>query len=240
MRDARRYKLLHGPYVGPRCRPGIKLFCEIRGWVIVGKMSEGRIAWPMCKVGKRARAFILCGDLVKAIQRESNIAVCYWWGVTAQTVTAWRKALGVPMMNEGTGRLYREYAPERLTVEARIKARKAMRFPDVREKIAAAKRGKPRPPHVVEAIRKANKGRPLSLPHREKIGEALRRRGHRPAWLPPSWSKAEDRLLRKMPDAEVARRTGRTVVAVRSRRAVLRIPSVGGHGPKMRTRLCPE
>jgi hypothetical protein len=136
MRDHRRFKLLHGPYVGPRCRPGIKLFCEIRGWVVVGKMSDGRIAWPMCRAGKRARAFILCGDLVKAIQRESNIAVCHWWGVTAQTVTAWRKALGVPRLNEGTGRLYREYAPERLTVEARIKARKALRFPDVREKIA--------------------------------------------------------------------------------------------------------
>lgn len=234
MRDAQRLRLLHGPYVGPRCRPGTNLFCEVRGWVVVGKMSDGRITWPMCKAGKRARAFILCGDLVKAVKCESAIAVCYWWGVTAQTVSAWRKALDVPRMNEGTGRLYREYAPDRLDLHARIKARKAMRFPDVREKIAAAKRGKPRPKHVIEAMRKMNKGRPLSDLHRDKIGETLRVRGHRPPWLPPAWTKAEDSLLGKMADVSVAKRTGRTIGAVRCRRAVLRIPSGTGRGPKMR------
>jgi hypothetical protein len=40
----------------------------------------------MCKVGKRARPFILTGDLAKAVRLESNQAVAYWWGVTAWTV----------------------------------------------------------------------------------------------------------------------------------------------------------
>jgi hypothetical protein len=188
----------------------------------------------MCKAGKRARAFILCGDLVKAIRRESNIAVCYWWGITPQTVTAWRKALDVPMMNEGTSRLQLKYTPERLTPDALPKARKALRFPDVREKMAAVKRGIPRPRHVIEAMRKANLGRRLSAERRRKIGTTIKARGVRPPWLAPAWKKAEDRLLGKLPDAEVARRTGRSIVAVRGRRQALRIPSRSGKGPRMK------
>ena len=47
MNDADRFKLLHGPYRSPRCRIGSKLFCEVRGWVSVRAMSDGRIVWPM-------------------------------------------------------------------------------------------------------------------------------------------------------------------------------------------------
>ncbi len=39
------------------------------------------------------------------------------------------------------------------------------------------------------------------------------------------WKPAELRLLGKLPDAEVARRTGRTVEAVRSKRAKLKLPN---------------
>jgi hypothetical protein len=46
-----------------------------------------------------------------------------------------------------------------------------------REKIAPAKRGKPRPPEVAEAVRQACLGTPLSEETRRKIGEAHRRRG---------------------------------------------------------------
>src|SRR4029077_7533342 len=101
MNDADRFRLLYGPYLTPRCRLGKKLFCEIRGWVPVRRISAGRIPWPQTIVG-RSLAFILCGDLVKAVRRESNQAVCRWWGVMPQTVTAWRKALDVPQGNEGT------------------------------------------------------------------------------------------------------------------------------------------
>ena len=47
MNDADRFKLLHGPYHSPRCRIGGKLFCQVRGWVTVRAMSDGRIVWPM-------------------------------------------------------------------------------------------------------------------------------------------------------------------------------------------------
>lgn len=235
MLDANRFKLLRGPYHAPRCLLGRRLYCELRGWVFVAKMSDARIPWPMCKAGKRARAFVLTGDLVRAVVRESNQAVCHWWGVTPQTVTAWRKVLDVPPINTGTARLYREYAPERLTPEVRLRAAKALGGRAVREKIAASRRGKPRPVFVIEALRRANRGRPLSAEHRAKLSAINRRRGIRPPWLPPPWRKSEDRLLGRLPDAEVARRTGRTVTAVRCRRAALRIPSKSGKGPKMRS-----
>ncbi len=43
MRDADRHRLLHGPYTAPPCRLGDKLFCEVRGWVPVRRMSDGPI-----------------------------------------------------------------------------------------------------------------------------------------------------------------------------------------------------
>jgi hypothetical protein len=72
-----------------------------QGWVEVRRISDARISWPQTIVG-RNRALIVCGDLVKAIQIESNQAVAYWWGGTPQTVSSWRKALGVDRANEGS------------------------------------------------------------------------------------------------------------------------------------------
>jgi len=45
---------------------------------------------------------VLYKDLAKAVKRESEIAVRYWWGVGVGAVWKWRKALGVPRVNEGT------------------------------------------------------------------------------------------------------------------------------------------
>src|SRR5687768_5155031 len=105
MKHPSRVELLHGPYRSPRCRLGRKLFCEIKGWVPVTRLSAGRIPWPVT-THNRGRAFNLCGDLVKAVRRESAAAVCHWWGVTGQTVSKWRKALGVDQYNEGTRNLH--------------------------------------------------------------------------------------------------------------------------------------
>jgi hypothetical protein len=58
--------------------------------------------------------------------------------------------------------------------------------------------------------------------------------GHRPPDGARLWTAEEEALLGTMPDAEVARRIGRTVGAVRSRRGILRIPSTSGKGPPMR------
>ena len=144
MDDADRFKLLHGPYRCPRCRIGSKLFCEVRGWVPVRAMSDGRIVWPMTANKRNGRRFfIICGGLAKAVRRESAIAICYWWGVTPQTVSVWRKALGVGQYTEGTLRLHRNWTPERLPPEAREKALANSMRPEVIARRAASRRGRP-------------------------------------------------------------------------------------------------
>src|SRR5262249_56605199 len=45
--------------------------------------------------GGRARSLVLYGGLAQAVKRESAEAEAHHWGVTAQTVTIWRKALDV-------------------------------------------------------------------------------------------------------------------------------------------------
>ena len=101
MNESDRHQLLIGPYRSSRCRLGKKLFCEIRGWLPLRRISPGRIPWPQTIVG-RNRAFILCGDLVKAVRRESAVAISYWWEVTAQTVSKRRRAIDVGPTAEGT------------------------------------------------------------------------------------------------------------------------------------------
>ena len=93
-----------------------------------------------------------------------------------------------------------------------------------RAKIAAAKRGKPRPAHVVEAIRRALQGKPLSAEARRKMSEAHRRRGTRPPKAGRPWTAAEDRLLRQLRPPEVAELTRRTLRAVYDRRRDLGPP----------------
>jgi hypothetical protein len=125
----------------PRCKPGQKLFCEIRGWVPVKRISPGRIPWPQTLV-PMIRAFIICGDLVKAVRQESAAAVCYWWGVTPQTVTVWRKALGIGPVTEGTSRVRGCRAREILGApEVRRRALIGANSPEANAKKAAARRG---------------------------------------------------------------------------------------------------
>jgi hypothetical protein len=221
MNDRQRFKLLHGRYKPPRCRIGCKLFCELRGWVTVRGMSAGRIAWPRTKV-KRAWAFILCGDLARAVRRESAIAICHWWGVTPQTLTVWRKALEVPPVNEGTRRLHVDYTPERLPPEVQEAARKKASSPEANAKKSAWRKGRPIHPNALAALERC-RGQNPSKAARRKMSEAQKRRG---AWPPAAgrpWSAEDECLLGTMPDAEVEKRTGRTLVAVRDRRYTLGI-----------------
>ena len=113
MRDADRFKLLSGPYDTPRCLLGDKLFCEIHGWVPVRRFSEDRIPWPQTLAG-RNESLILCGDLLLAVRRESNEAICHWWGVTPETVACWRKALNIAAATDGMSRLFRPNAMHHL------------------------------------------------------------------------------------------------------------------------------
>jgi hypothetical protein len=94
MRDSERFKLLFGPYRTPRFGYGKVAFCEVRGQVTICGLSDAPIPWPVGKRG-RAKALVVYKGLANAVRRESNLAVCHWWGVSPQTVSLWRKALEV-------------------------------------------------------------------------------------------------------------------------------------------------
>ena len=150
--------------------------------------------------------------------------MAYWWGVTPQTVTKWRKALDVPRANEGTHRLHHDHALEPGVAAGREKARAKAAEPARCEKIAAAKRGKPRPDGFVDALAAGNRCRPLSDETRRRMSEAHRRRGTRPPAAGEPWTVEEDELLRTLPTREGVQRTGRTLTAVYNRRVDLGVP----------------
>jgi hypothetical protein len=98
MTDADRCKLHFGPYRTPRFRYGGTLRCELRGELVVTGLTDALVPWPLGRRpgrNERARSLILTGDLVMAVRRESATAVAHHFGVTAQTVSLWRSALGV-------------------------------------------------------------------------------------------------------------------------------------------------
>ena len=151
--------------------------------------------------------------------------VRYWLGVGASTVNKWRRVLDVPAMNEGDRRLKSEHAKGPSGQAARKKAVTKAGDPKRRAKIAAAKRGKLRPPHVRPALRRANTGRKLSPKHR------------RNSLVPPISDEERDHLRRAdrgrrgrtncsrhCQPADVAKQTGRTLTAVFLRRRKLRLP----------------
>jgi hypothetical protein len=214
-----RHKLHFGPYRTPRFKYGAKVECELRGEVTIGNLSNGRIQWPMYR-----KSLVLYKDLARAVRREASIAVQHWWGVSATTVRIWRRALGVSAMNEGDCRLKREHAKTDWAEAARQKAYAKAGDPARRAKIAAARRGKPRPRHVIEAMRKATIGRKLTPDHRRKLSEAQKRRGARPPAAGRSWASWEHELLLALPPADVAKQTGRTLRAVFLRRHKLGLP----------------
>ncbi|MBA4189529.1 MAG: hypothetical protein C0467_16195 [Planctomycetaceae bacterium] len=167
---------------------------------------------------------MLFGDLVDAVRRESVAAVAYYWGVTAQTVTKWRKALRVGALNEGTTRLKSASAKESPGIaKALLKAKSKARDPERRQKIAEARRGKPRPIHVIEAMRNGRAGKPQSDDTRNKIRDAHLRRGTLPQKAGRPWTEQEQAMLGQMSDTEVAQKTKRKVSAVIAMRYRLRI-----------------
>jgi len=226
MTDRDRFKLL-GTYRTPRFHYGAVVVDELRGSVRIVGLSDAPIPWPVGQYldDKRRRFLVVYGALARAVRRESNQAVAKAWGVTPQTVTVWRKALDVKTVNDGTFRLMRERAltPEfQKTVLSKAWAR--LRDPDVREKMAASRRGKPLSPAAIERLRAANLGRKLSAEHRRKLSKAQRRRGTWPPAAGRPWSKEEDQVLRTMRPKYAAKKTGRTLAAVLGRRNKLKLP----------------
>src|SRR5437588_2607846 len=62
---------------------------------------KARIPWPRCRrLEGRSHPWLLVDEeLARAIQHESAVALCYWWGVGDGLVTRWRKAFGVNKLN---------------------------------------------------------------------------------------------------------------------------------------------
>jgi hypothetical protein len=176
MNDADRFMLLLGPYQTPRFRVSQVVRCEVRGEVQIVGLSDAPIPWPVYKAGKWLVPVVYQG-LAKAVRQESEQAVAHGWGVGKWQVWTWRKALGVGATTEGTSRLRSDYTREPWAAEARRKAHAQAQDPQRREKIAVARRGKPRPEHVREAIGAAQRGRLLREETRRKLSAAHTARG---------------------------------------------------------------
>src|SRR5436305_1042875 len=104
MSETDRYPLL-GTYATPRFRYGERVVCQMRGEVEIVGLTDAPIPWLIGKRGS-IRAIVLYGVLVKAIRRESSLAIQHWFGVGPSTVWEWRKALAVGRTTEGTSRLF--------------------------------------------------------------------------------------------------------------------------------------
>lgn len=106
--------LIGGFYSAPQGRVGDSLTCRIRGRVVIAGHSNAPIPWPFTFASSSQPTFIICGDLVRAVETESREAVAHWWGASRRTVTDWRKALGVGRMTAGTAEIWRRTAKAKL------------------------------------------------------------------------------------------------------------------------------
>jgi hypothetical protein len=226
MLDRDRFKLL-GTYATPRVRIGTVLSCEFRDCdVIVVGYTNGRIPWPVGRrKGSSARTLVVYGGLADAVKKESNLAVCHWFGVTPQTVSDWRKALGVGSTTAGTHRLQHDYAQEPWAKKALAKAQAKSNDPERRRKLSIAFKGKKRPRHVIEAMRNGRKGKPQP-PHVGAIVAASRRKLRATGQVPFGrvWTVKDDQIVREHPANVAARLLERSLKSVYSRRVRLGLP----------------
>jgi hypothetical protein len=229
MIDSERFKLLYGPYMPPKCRVGDKLPCEYRGReVTVTGMTDAAIPWP-CRRWNRNATPILCGELIRAVRTESEMAVAHHWGVSQTTVWQWRRALDVPRMTNGSRRLLIDHAAETLTPEVRAKAREAMHSEEVRAKLSALRKGRRQHPNTTAAFREFAK-RPKSEEWKQGQSERSRKMWENPEayGLPPRrlWTNAEIALLGTDTDRAIARTLGLPMNIVRNERQRLGISAL--------------
>lgn len=220
--DTTRHALHHGPYSPPPVSVGGWLHDERHGLVQVGGWTDAPLPWPRRrKTGGHSP--ILCGDLVRAVRLESAIAVAYWWGVSAGTVWAWRKALGVGRITSGTRVLYEAYAPQKLPDEVGERGRETAKEPGSRAKIAAARKGQPAHSYTRAALLQAAKAR-KSPEWREQRSEAMRHKiesgeakppRHHPAWTEAELSTLHEGVAAGLTDRQMSEQLGRSIHAVR-------------------------
>jgi hypothetical protein len=197
--------------------------------VVVTGWTEARIPWPRCRGPFGGGVGLLVDDeLARAIQRESVLAVCYWWGVSRSALRFWRKAFGVRRMDsEGSRRLILGAVQQGL--EARYDERprkKGGRGRVIAGVVPAPDLGLLWTPEEVaplgvlpddEVAKKVGRTENAVRCMREELNrpdptdpERLRR--HRP------WAPEEDALLTRLPAREVAARTGHPIGSVHQRR----------------------
>ncbi len=204
MIDSERFKLLYGPYRVPKCELGDKLLCEHRDKEMTVKgMTDAPIQWPSALRGKRSP--IVCGDLVRAIRTESELAVAHQWGVSRpialigtdrDKVVA--KALGLPVKVV-------QYKRELLGISLlaqRWKEQQIALLGTAPDSQFARLFGK-------SATSVRNK--------REKLGI--------PTFDPKPWTEAETALIGTASDHEVGRKVGRVASCVHAKREQLGIPA---------------
>jgi hypothetical protein len=143
------------------------------------------------------------------VKQESVGAVSFHWGICRTVVQKWRKALEVPEHNPGTRQLLHR---ARTDLEPENWKRAEVRATNRAEIL-------PRRPLVHE--RSHSLRRPAAS---QLMKERFARSGHvnpeMRVWTPP-----EDNLVGSGPDDEIARKLGRTRIAVATRRRTLGIAS---------------
>src|SRR5437899_3057026 len=192
LKDEERYRLLYGPYEPPLVKGGF-LTDAIRGKVRFGTFSNGLIPWPKAKrQGKSGSGgFILCGDLLQALEKECGFAVSHHWGVCRATVGNWRRALEMKGRTEGAQRLVS------LGVEL-------AKLPQSRKKIADAARGrKLSPAHKSKLFAGIRRGWKERFEARRAEYRRTGRFGK--ATKSDPWLPEEEKLLPKLPTAELVR-----------------------------------
>jgi hypothetical protein len=211
LKDEERFRLIHGPYEPPLFKNGV-LFDAVRGWVEFAKYSNGRIPWPKFrKQGPRGSGgFVLCGDLLRALEQESTPAICYHWDVCAGTVLQWRRALGLKgRMSPGAQRM----------VDIGVDLCKR---PESQAKLVASAETREMSAEGREAIRQSvlqrlERKHAARLAYYQRTGK-FRRAGPSDPWLPQ-----EEKLLKKHSTRELMAILGRTWEAIQSHRRKLNI-----------------
>ena len=107
--------LVGGPYAMPAVRVGQVLEDARRGPVVVTRISDAPILWPVGKpAGGRRSSLVLCGDLIRAVKTEAAVAVIAHRGAERAMVSRWRKAVGAPRGTPGTTARFAELAVAKL------------------------------------------------------------------------------------------------------------------------------
>lgn len=162
--------LLFGPYALPRgFAIGDDIPCRSRDRKIeIRSITDAPVAWFNARRNGHY-VLILCGDLVRAVKMESAAAVAHNWGVTNDTVSTWRRKLGVGKMTPGTKQVWQDLMPTRLTADAIERGQRKSRRKTSRAKMAAAKSGIPMYANtrkaLLRAVKKAKSQEPRKPSH---------------------------------------------------------------------------